>query len=759
MKKKILILIILSGIVLVFLSSLTYKCISRYCAVRDATLLYEKALQPDNNKDNPFSCGAQLSFYDSILQVPGINAHQFIVARYFKAVTLLKLGREKEAIELFKMITGNATATGENKMVDDALNYLALAYMRLGERNNCIMNHSSGSCIFPIMDKGIYTDPSASQKAIDVYQEILRKDSNDLDSRWLVNLAYMSIGEYPQKVPPDLLIPGLDRDTTSCVVKPFKDMAGDLGTNHFRNMAGGAIIDDFNNDGYLDIVTSSWSLNESMHYFQNNADGTFTDLSEKSGLSKIKGGLNIVQADYNNDGYTDILVMRGGWLGEFGQQPNTLLRNNGDGTFTDVTVESGILSLGPSQAAVWADFNNDGWLDLFVAKETRDYKNPHPDELFINNHDGTFSNVSAASGCNQLGFSKGATVADYNNDGWPDIFISTLNNKKILLKNKGVKSAIPHFENVTEQAGLGKDMSFTFPTWFWDYNNDGWPDIFMCGYEFNQSLAIIAAQDALHRQLPENVSKMYLYRNNHDGTFTDVSKSVGLDKPVFAMGANFGDIDNDGWLDMYLGTGNPDFKSLIPNKMFKNVDGKRFADVTSSARIGNLQKGHAVAFGDVNNDGDQDIFIEVGGAYPGDAYYNSFYINPGQNDNNWISILLEGTKSNRSAIGAHIAISFMEDSAKRTVYMDVNSGGSFGSNPLRKEIGIGKAKMIDELIVKWPTTGIVQVFKNIQPCQFLKIKEGNEQIERMNLKRLTFKHQSTKMNMQMSMVSCVPGLK
>jgi tetratricopeptide (TPR) repeat protein len=757
MNKKKLIIIISSVIALFFLTSLTYKCIKNYCMERDETVRYEKALKPNNNKDNPFASKAQLSFYDSVLSNPAIGIKQFTLTQYFKAMSLIKLGKEKDAIEILQAIVQR---TNKKELVaKDAQKYLALAYLRLAERNNCIMNHSSGSCIFPIKDKGVYMDLYASQKAIEAYQQILQGDSSDLESRWLLNLAYMTVGEYPQKVPANLLIAGLDKDTSSYKVKAFQDMAGDLGTNHFRSMAGGVIVDDFNNDGYLDIVTSSWSLDEPMHYFKNNADGTFTDLSEKSGLSKIKGGLNIIQADYNNDGYTDILVIRGAWLGEFGKQPNTLLRNNGDGTFTDVTVESGILSFGPSQAAVWADFNNDGWLDLFVAKETRDMGNPNPGELFINNHDGTFSNVSSQAKCDEVAFCKGVTVADYNNDGWPDIFISTLDNKKILLKNKGVKSKIPQFENVTDQAGLGKNMSFTFPTWFWDYNNDGWPDIFICGYDFNKSLALTAASEALNIKLPENTSKMYLFKNNRDGTFTDVSKNTGLDKPVFAMGSNFGDMDNDGWSDMYLGTGNPDFKSLIPNRMFKNIEGKKFAEVTSSARVGNLQKGHAVAFADVDNDGDQDIFIEVGGAYPGDAYYNSFYINPGQNDNNWISILLEGTKSNRSAIGAHIAVSFTDDTVKRTVYMDVNSGGSFGSNPLRKEIGIGKAKMIDELIIKWPTTGVVQVFKNIQPCQFLKIREGNEQIEKMNLKKLTFKRQQNNMNMQMQMISCAPAIK
>jgi hypothetical protein len=488
-----------------------------------------------------------------------------------------------------------------------------------------------------------------------------------------------------------------------------------------------------------------------MHYFRNNADGTFTDVSEQSGLSNIKGGLNIIQADYNNDGYTDILVLRGAWQGEFGKQPNTLLRNNGDGTFTDVTVESGLLSFHPTQTATWADFNNDGWLDLFIGNETASADYPHPSELYINNHDGTFTNVANKAGCELTGFMKGVTSADYNNDGWPDIFISTLNGRKILLKNKGIKSRIPQFEDATHEAGMDQDITYTFPTWFWDYDNDGWPDIFVCGYQFQGSLAKVAAQEALN--IPaRNVSKMYLYKNNHDGTFTNVSKDVGLDKPVFAMGSNFGDIDNDGWLDMYLGTGNPDYRSLVPNKMFKNIGGQKFVDVTSSARVGNLQKGHGVAFADLKNDGNQDIFIEVGGAYKGDAYYNSLYVNPGQNDNNWISVSLEGTHSNRSAIGAHIVVTFTEDGKKRTVYRDVNSGGSFGSSPLRKEIGIGKATIIDELIIKWPTTGTVQVFKNIKPRQFLKIKEGSNDVEKINLKLLKFNAQNTSTNM----IGCAP---
>jgi FG-GAP-like repeat/ASPIC and UnbV len=747
---KNILTVLIAPLIFLLCAALSYNCTTGHGGNKKLEELYREGLKPAYNRANPFCPQAQVDYCDSMLNIPGASPAVLMYVQYLKAQALVKLGEEKKAIGIYQtLLESNKPKPGpEGRINTDIVGNLALAWLRLGERNNCISNHSMGSCIFPIQGKGVYTDPYASQKGIELYQQLLERNPQDLTSRWLLNIAYMTLGEYPAKVPAEWLIPGLDTDTSSTKVLPFRDMAGSLKFNGAKNMAGGTIIDDFNNDGYLDIVTSCWDLEGSMHYFKNNGDGTFTDVSKHSGLADIKGGLNIIQADYNNDGFTDILVLRGAWLKELGKQPATLLRNNGDGTFTDVTVESGILSFGPTQTATWADFNNDGWLDLFIGHETATLEHPHPSELYINNHDGTFTNVTAQSGCEKLGFTKGVIAGDYNNDGWPDIFMSNLDGQKILLKNKGVKSNIPQFEEATHEAGLDKDTTHTFPTWFWDYDNDGWPDIFVCGYVIQGPLAQTSAEEALHMPLSNN-SQMYLYHNNHDGTFTNVSKSMGLDRPVFAMGANFGDIDNDGWLDMYLGTGNPDFTSLIPNKMFKNIGGQRFADVTSSARVGNLQKGHAVSFADVDNDGDQDIFVETGGALKGDEFYNSFYVNPGQNNNNWISVLLEGVHSNRSAIGAHIAVTFTEEGKQRTVYKDVNSGGSFGASPLRQQIGIGTAKMIDELIIKWPTTGIVQVFKNVTPRQFLRIKEGSDQIEKMPLKTLQFKDSNEPMNMNM----------
>ncbi|MEO9071154.1 MAG: CRTAC1 family protein, partial [Ginsengibacter sp.] len=387
------------------------------------------------------------------------------------------------------------------------------------------------------------------------------------------------------------------------------------------------------------------------------------------------------------------------------------------------------------------------WLDVFIGNETTPGEEPNPCELYINNKNGTFTEVAAKAGCAITQFVKGVTSGDYNNDGLTDIFISTLNGNKILLKNETVKGGPVKFVDVSKEAGLTNNLSRTFPTWFFDYDNDGWLDILVCGYEFTGTLATYAGAEAIGGAV-NNAGKVFLFRNNHDGTFEDVSAKVGLNKIAFAMGCNFGDIDNDGYLDFYLGTGNPSFKSVVPNKLFKNMDGKSFLDVTTSARVGNLQKGHGVAFADLDNDGNQDIYIKMGGAYVGDAYENSLYLNPGQNHNNWVNILLEGTVSNKIAIGAKIKVTFKENNIERSVYRDVNSGGSFGSNPLNQHIGIGQATNIERIEITWPVTGKVQVFANPPIDTNIKIKEGDSELKTYQLKRFDFtKNHSMKSHM------------
>jgi hypothetical protein len=452
---------------------------------------------------NPFCSEARINSYASSLKAVS-GADDSVALEYLMAKTLLELGNEEKTAEVCENLLQKVAVNDIKGQI--VMKNLAIAYLRLEERRNCINDHSGESCIFPIAGRGLHADQRGSKKAIELYEHILKNDPRDLESRWLLNIAYMTTGGYPQQVPPVFLIKGLDADTSNGV-KPFIDVAVKTGLNK-KNMAGGSIIDDFNNDGYLDLVTSSWGLNEGMHYCRNNSNGTFSDISDPSGLKDFTGGLNIMQTDYNNDGLKDIFVLRGAWMQQFGKQPNSLLKNNGDGTFTDVTRQSGLLSFHPTQTATWDDFNNDGWLDVFIGNETTSEVEFHPCELYINNH-GTFTEVAAKAGCDIAAFVKGVTSGDYNNDGLPDIFISTLNGRKILLRNEGIKNNTIQFKDVTQQAGLHTNTTRTFPTWFWDFDNDGWLDILVYGYEYDRSLAWYACRRSLeysHWQFRENIS-------------------------------------------------------------------------------------------------------------------------------------------------------------------------------------------------------------------------------------------------------------
>ena len=642
------------------------------------------------------------------------------------AAELLKSGDSVEALAAYHKLEEQMKQFGGSMDSRNRATFLidvALCQLRLGEQANCLINHSSESCILPIGPSAIHRDQRGSRAAVASLTEALRELPGNLKARWLLNIAYMTLGEYPDKLPPDQLIPP-SAFASDYDIKRFPNIAGGAGLELF-GWAGGVIMEDFDGDGYLDLMISSWDMQEQLRLFHNNADGTFTDYTAKAGLVGEVGGLNIMQTDYNNDGFPDVLILRGGWRGEGGCHPNSLLRNNGNGTFDDVTEEAGLLSFHPTQTAVWFDFNNDGWLDLFIGNETAKLTAPHPCELYRNNGDGTFTECAAEAGVQHLAFVKGVSAGDFNQDGLSDLYLSCRGQPNVLFRNDGPQTADKnpkgpwHFTDVAKAAGVTEPL-FSFPTWFFDYDNDGWPDIFVAGYAL-QSVGDIAAE---YLGLPDKSERARLYHNNHDGTFSDVTKAAHLDKILLAMGSNFGDLDNDGWLDFYLGTGDPDLGTLIPNRMFRNADGKYFQDVTTSGGFGHLQKGHAVAFGDIDNDGDQDVYEDMGGAYPGDTARNAFYENPGHG-NHWITLKLEGVQSNRAAIGARIKVTIREKSGERAIYKTVGSGGSFGASPLRQEIGLGKAESIPGIEIFWPKTGKTQQLKALAMDHFYKVREGD----------------------------------
>src|SRR5271165_1715680 len=622
---------------------------------------------------------------------------------------------------------------------------LGTAYLHLGEQENCNDMHGQKSCIFPLKGSGVHTRRRGAEGAIREFTILLKADPKDDIARWLLNIAYMQLGEYPAQVPVQWLIPE-SRFSSEFDIGEFHDVAPQanlLVSEH----SGGVIVDDFDGDGLLDIMLSSSGPLDQLRFFHNNGDGTFSDRTRQSGLTGELGGLNIVETDYNNDGRPDVLVLRGGWWGKSGQYPMSLLRNNGNGTFDDVTEEAGLLSAHPTQTAAWADYDNDGWLDLFVGHESSP-DDPHSSQLFHNNHDGTFTEVGATIGLAKLGFVKGVAWGDFNNDGRPDLYVSVRGGANHLFRNDGPSDRqYPHpdqwrFTDVTAQARVeGQHQSFA--TWFFDYDNDGWPDIFVAGY----SMQDISDVGAFEVGDPYNAATPRLYRNNHDGTFTDVTKAVHLDRAILAMGANFGDLDNDGWLDIYLGTGEPSYEALLPNRMFRNHSGKDFQDVTTSGGFGHLQKGHGIAFADLENNGNEDVLEDMGGAFPGDTYQPVLYRNPGHG-NHWITLELEGVQTNRHAFGTRISLTFEDQGEKRHLYRTVGYGSSFGGNPLRQHIGIGKADSIEEIEIFWPVSKTKQVFRNVAIDRAFHVKEGASTLEPVSYKRFVFDTPPVSKNLQ-----------
>ena len=669
----------------------------------------------------------------------------------------LRLGNEEAAIDQLtqagKLLSGLRGQLSP-LMANQTLFRLGVAYMRLGETENCCpdqigLQSNPDSCILPLQDGGIHVQQEGSLKAITFLTEVLRNTTVELplhlEARWLLNIAYMTIGSYPEQVPKPYLLPP-DTFQSEEKMSRFTNIAPHLGLDTF-DLSGGAIVDDFDNDNYLDIVVSTWDPVGQIRFFRNNRDGTFSERTEQAGFLGLYGGLNLLQADYDNDDDVDILVLRGAWLETEGQHPNSLLRNNGDGTFIDVTFDAGLGEAHyPTQTASWGDYDNDGDLDLYIGNESTKGFNA-PCQLFRNNGDGTFSDVAADAGVQNYSFTKSVIWGDYNADGLLDLYVSNFKGVNRLYRNNGDGT----FTDAAEQLNVDLPMR-SFPAWFWDFDNDGTLDLYVSAYSAGISHLAANALDIGIGALPSAVEEestttyhnrpdlsedglAHLYRGDGRGGFEEFGRQHNLVQPNAPMGSNFGDLDNDGYLDFYLGTGYPDYKNLMPSIMYRNRGGIDFTDVTYAGGFGHLQKGHAVVFADLDNDGDQDIFEQMGGAFPGDGYSNVLYENPGFGTH-FLTIKLVGVRSNRSAIGARIHAKVVENEEQRSIYKHVNSGGSFGANPLRQTIGLGKAEKIEMLEIFWHATGRTQRFHDVPLDQFIQITEGETQYTTIQLKKL-----------------------
>lgn len=633
--------------------------------------------------------------------------------RVSKASCLLSAGKAEEASAVLgetRALLNQRTGRDRGWILSSLMYLQGVAGLRQGENDNCILCRGESSCIIPISASAVHQHPAGSRLAIQHFREYLAAFPDDLEARWLLNVAHMTLGEHPDKVDPQFLI-SLDRlSNAEFDIGKFRDIGHLVGVNRF-NQSGGAIMEDFDNDGRLDLAVTSFDCQQPMAIYRNAGDGKFQEVTKSAGASDQLGGLNCVQTDYNNDGLIDIYIPRGAWM--LAPIRPTLLRNDGGWRFTDVTQEAGLLDPVNANAAQWADYDNDGWLDLFVPCESQ------PNRLYRNLGNGKFAEVGQQAGVAGTGqaFAKGCAWIDYDNDDYPDLFVNNLKHTAQLFRNQrnGTFSPVGH--------RTGIDGPYAgFSCWAWDYDNDGWLDLFATSYDRTLK-DVVKGMIGLPHELHSNK----LFRNTGGNGFEDQTSDAGLDSVFATMGSNFADFDNDGWLDMYLGTGEPNLDTLVPNRLFRGLNGTRFVEITGGAGVGHLQKGHGVACGDWDRDGNVDLFIEMGGAIPGDSYHNVLFQNPGH-QNAWLTLKLVGKQTNRAALGARIKIVTAGDEP-RTIHRHISSGSSFGANPLQQTIGLAAAQRIAVLEIHWPTSGTTQVFRDLDVNQAIRVTEFADTFE------------------------------
>lgn len=598
----------------------------------------------------------------------------------------------------------------------DALVYRGLTRMRLGAfaaaEHDFLQILTYAPDTLPVRRDlaGAYLRQGKIAEAISTYKEVIDQAPNDLLARWNLRVAYAQQGGYPADLPEGYRFP-LQSHRSAPSPVTFTDVAVQLGVAAISRGRGSAWGDyDRDDDADLFVV----GIKDPHHLYRNNGDATFTDVTMKAGLVDPRGGWASLFFDYDRDADLDIFVTRDGWRGE---APNSLYRNNGDGTFTDVAEAAGVAGQSDSFTATIGDVDNDGWPDIYVANGVSQAQGA-ANALYHNNGDGSFTNVAGPAGLAHHGRSIGSAFGDYDNDGWLDVFVVNMSGPNALFHNNGDGT----FTEVTTHAGIDAPYD-GFVGFFFDYDNDGWLDLFATGWSENMEEVL---QSAITGKPAHERNRLALYHNNGDGTFTDVTAEAGLARTYGAMAAQFGDVDNDGYLDIYLGNGAPAMDTYEPNILFLNTGTGSFVDVTDAAGVGNLGKGHGATFSDFDNDGDLDLYAPIGGAMFGDRQPNSFYRNNGT-PHHWLKLRLIATATSPDAVGTRLVVTTPQGPRHRTIA----AGTGFGSmNDPIVLVGLGTTAHVDRIDVRWPS-GKRQVFTDVAVDQMVVITEGENSLRQV----------------------------
>ena len=528
------------------------------------------------------------------------------------------------------------------------------------------------------------------------------------------------LSQTPSSSKPPASLPQFE-DVTDKAQIHFRHSFGETDLSSILEGAGsGCVWFDYNNDGLMDLYVVNGRYLEGItnhskadgqdatnHLYRNNGDGTFTDVTAQAGVPGTGYGVGVTAGDYDNDGHEDLYVTN--------YKSSVLYHNNGNGTFTDVTAQAGVGNAFFGVGAAFLDYDRDGRLDLFVGNYLKfdpnyrqyytadhypgplDY-DPELNRLFHNDGNGKFTDVSKQSGiAAHPGRAMGITVGDFDNDGWPDIYVANDTMPSFLYHNNHDGTFTNDAVNANVAYGQNGEATTSMGPTFGDYNNDGWQDLFV--------------SDAHYHRLFQNPGKA-------EGAFSDTTDETGVGRvsgQYVAWGEGFFDFDNDGWKDIFIVNGGLAWLIPMESSLLWNNHQGAFADVSleTGKFFSEKNVSRGACFGDYDNDGYLDAFVTTLGGR------GILLHNVPERRNHWLTVKLVGTKSNRDGYGASLeAVA----GKLRQVVQAVSESGYLSQNDPRPHFGLGDHAVVDKLIIHWPS-GITQTLENVKADQILTVTE------------------------------------